>query len=321
MTRTSMGLWLGAFSLLCIAAALMLWHVASTRARRQATSAFIDHQLERNASHAHGAAHAQAPAEAHAPAAGAGARPRSVLPGWDALLLNAGVFPDMRLYLLLVIPAVCLLVVALLFGGPLSAVLAVLMYGVLVYFRLWTMGQKRLRKMAMQLPGFLDSLVRLVTIGSSLGSAFQSAVPSAEEPLKNVLERAAQLNRAGMELDTALRQVAKAYNFDPLFLIASVVGIGLRFGGRSDLVLDRMANFMRDLDQARQELVALSSETRMSAWILGLMPLGVASFIVVFNNDMFMSMWADPTGQNMLLGAVLLQLVGSFWLYRLAKGV
>jgi tight adherence protein B len=320
MTRTSMGLWLGAFSLLCIAAALMLWHVATTRARRQATSAFIDHQLERNASHAHGAAHAQA-AEVHAPAAGAGARPRSVLPGWDALLLNAGVFPDMRLYLLLVIPVVCLLVVALLFAGPLSAVLAVLMYGVLVYFRLWTMGQKRLRKMAMQLPGFLDSLVRLVTIGSSLGSAFQSAVPSAEEPLKNVLERAAQLNRAGMELDTALRQVAKAYNFSPLFLIASVVGIGLRFGGRSDLVLDRMANFMRDLDQARQELIALSSETRMSAWILGLMPLGVACFIVVFNNDMFMSMWADPTGQNMLLGAVLLQLVGSFWLYRLAKGV
>ncbi|QEI05646.1 type II secretion system F family protein [Pigmentiphaga aceris] len=320
MTRTSMGLWLGALSLLCVAAALMLWHVASNRARRQATSAFIDHQLERHASQAHGHAHAHVPADAPTPAA-SGARPRSVIPGWDALLLNAGVFPDMRLYLLLVMPAVCMVVLALGFAGPLSAGLALFLYCVLVYFRLWTMGQKRLRKMAVQLPGFLDSVVRLVTIGSSLGSAFQSAVPSAEEPLKNVLERAAQLNRAGMELDTALRQVAKVYNFPPLYLIASVIGIGLRFGGRSDLVLDRMANFMRDLDQARQELIALSSETRMSAWILGLMPLGVACFIVVFNNDMFMSMWADPSGQNMLLSAVGLQLVGSFWLYRLAKGV
>jgi tight adherence protein B len=310
MDRTMLSLWLGALSLLSMAAALMLWHVASNRARRQATTAFIDHQLERNA--------ASVPSEVRgAPAT----RPRSVLPGWDALLLNAGVFPDLRFYLLLITPLVCLVLVALTFGGLLSASLTVLLYVVLAYFRMWALGQKRLQKMAIQLPGFLDGLVRLVTIGNSLGSAFQAAVPAAEEPLKNVLERAAQLNRAGMELDAALRQVARAYDFPPLFLIASVVGIGLRFGGRSDLVLDRMANFMRDLHQARQELIALSSETRMSAWILGLMPLGVAAFIVVFNNDMFMGMWADPTGKNMLLGAVGLQLFGSFWLYRLAKGV
>jgi len=321
MTRTSLGLWLGALSLLCIVAALMLWHVASTRARRQATSAFIDHQLERSASHAH----AHDPAQGHGPGdprpAASSARTPSMVPGWDALLLNAGVSPNMRFYVLLLVPAVFLLVLTLGFAGPLSAVVALVLFVVLVYFRLWALGQRRLRKMAGQLPVFLDSLVRLVAIGSSLGSAFQSAVPSAEEPLRNVLERAAQLNRAGMDLDAALRQVAKAYGFSPLFLVASVVGIGLRFGGRSDLVLDRMANFMRDLDYARQELVALSSETRMSAWILGLMPLGVACFIVVFNNDMFMGMWRDPTGQQMLLGAVALQLLGSFWLYRLAKGV
>jgi tight adherence protein B len=310
MTRTMMGLWLGALSLLCVAGALMLWHVASTRARRQATTAFIDHQLERNAS--------SAPSEVRPMAA---ARPRSVLPRWDALLLNAGVFPNLRFYLILIVPAVMVVLLALIFAGPISAVVGLLLYLVLAYFRLWSLGQKRLQKMAMQLPGFLDGLVRLVTIGNSLGSAFQAAVPGLEEPLKQVLERAAQLNRAGMELDSALRQVARVYNFSALYLIASVVGIGLRFGGRSDLVLDRMANFMRDLHHARQELIALSSETRMSAWILGLMPVGVAAFIVVFNNDMFASMWNDPTGQHMLLGAVALQLFGSFWLYRLAKGV
>lgn len=249
------------------------------------------------------------------------ARRRSVLPGWDALLFNAGVFPDARFYLLLIVPFVCLVVLALALGGVLSAGAAALLYVMLAYFRFWMRGQKRLQKMAVQLPGFLDSVVRLVTIGNSLGSAFQAAVPGAESPLKDVLERAAQLNRAGMELDNALRQVARAYDFPPLFLIASVIGIGLRFGGRSDQVLDRMANFMRDLHAARQELIALSAETRLSAWILGLMPVCVAAFIVVFNNDMFMSMWVDPAGRHMLLGAVCLQAFGSFLLYRLAKGV
>ena len=310
MTPVTLGLWLGAMSLLCIVAALLLWHAANKRARRQATTAFIHHQLERNAT--------SAPSEVRTTAA---VRPRSVLPGWDALLFNAGLYPTARFYTFLILPLVCLSVLALALGGPLSAGAVVLLYVMLAYFRLWMLGQKRLQKMAVQLPGFLDSLVRLVTIGNSLGSAFQAAVPGAEEPLKSVMERAAQLNRAGMELDAALRQVARAYDFAPLFLIASVVGIGLRFGGRSDQVLDRMANFMRDLHQARQELIALSAETRMSAWIMGLMPVCVAAFIVVFNNDMFMSMWRDPSGRSMLFGAVGLQTFGSFWLYRLAKGV
>ena len=310
MNRMTLGLWLGALSLLCVAASLLLWHVASNRARRQATTAFIDHQLERNAS-----SHA---AEVRPVAT---VRARSVVPFWDALLVNAGMLPTTRFYIFLLTPLLLMVVSALAFGGVLSAGLVLLLYVVLVYFRLWSLGQKRLQKMARQLPAFLDGMVRLVTIGSSLGSAFQAAVPVAEAPLRDVLERAAQLNRAGLDLDDALRQVARAYDFPPLFLMASIVGIGLRFGGRSDQVLDRMANFMRDLEQARQELIALSAETRMSAWILGLMPVGVACFIVVFNNDMFVSTWADPAGQNMLMGAVGLQLFGSFLLYRLAKGV
>jgi len=78
---------------------------------------------------------------------------------------------------------------------------------------------------------------------------------------------------------------------------------------------------MRDLEQAHDELVAMSSETRMSAWVLGALPLMVAGFLVVFNNRFFMQMWEDPLGSKMLLGAVGLQVVGSFMLYRLAKSI
>ena len=51
-------------------------------------------------------------------------------------------------------------------------------------------------------------------------------------------------------------------------MVAAVVSIALRFGGRSDQVLERMAAFMRDVSQARSELSASSAEIRLSAWIL-----------------------------------------------------
>jgi tight adherence protein B len=240
---------------------------------------------------------------------------------WENLLLRAGVDAGPRYYAPIVLAVIILPLAALLFGGVLAACVMIILVLALSYFRLWYVASKRREKMVRQLPGFIDALVRLITIGNSLGSAFHTAVTSVDPPLFDVLERSNQLSRAGMELDASLFYVARLYRFKELELVAAVIGVALRFGGRSDMVLERMAGFMRDLQQAREELHALSAEIRLSAWILGLLPVFVAGFIVIFNNEMFMGMWDDPVGQNMLFGAVVLQIVGSYWLYRMAKSV
>lgn len=312
MTPTVLALCLGALALGCAAAALLTWQLSLARARHRAASAFVDQRLAREAGLS--APEAQTQAQRIA-------RPRTIIPAWDALLLGAGIFPDTRFYLLLVTPLVVGFLIAIVWGGALSAGAFTLLYVVGAYFFLWSKQQRRQRRMSQQLPGFIDAMVRLILVGNSLGSAFQSAVSSTDLPLREVLDRCSQQVSAGKELDEALRQGARTYRFNNLYLVASVIGVGIRFGGRSDQVLDRMANFMRDLQQAREELVAMSAETRLSAWILGLMPAGVGGFILMFNNDMFMSMWHDPTGRKMLLFGVGLQVVGCFLLYRLAKAV
>ncbi|MFS9531751.1 type II secretion system F family protein, partial [Klebsiella pneumoniae] len=57
-----------------------------------------------------------------------------------------------------------------------------------------------------------------------------------------------------------------------LVLLSSVLRLALRYGGRADIVMERTAAFMRDRQQAQRELFALSAETRLSAWIIGLLP-------------------------------------------------
>ena len=78
---------------------------------------------------------------------------------------------------------------------------------------------------------------------------------------------------------------------------------------------------MRDREQAQNELVALSAETRLSAWILALLPIGLGLFMMIFNDQLFSAMLEDPAGRNLLLGAAVLELIGAVWLYRLAKSV
>lgn len=301
---------LGALALVLASGAVLLWRHANSGARRAASSAFLDNQLKRGRE-----------AVEAAPFAEGGRAMRSGFSGWDRLLLLAGVRQSVGFYLRIAIPAVAGAVLAWVFLGPLSGVVSFIMLAVLTYFLLWLRADKRRRRMIAQLPAFLDNIVRLITIGNSMGAAFQTAAASTDQPLLEVVETAASLSRSAKELDAALVQVSRMYGLKELYMVAAVVSLAMRFGGRSDQVLERMAAFMRDVAQARNELTASSAEVRLSAWILALLPVGIAGFIMVANNKLFMGLWEDPLGFKMLLTAVVLQIGGCYWLYRMAKSI
>jgi tight adherence protein B len=251
----------------------------------------------------------------------AGKRPLAQLPGLESLLLRAGVTQHQRWVVMHVVGVALAGTIALVFGGWIAASAAVFMVIALSWFRLFYIISRRRVRIVRQLPGFLDALIRQVTVGTSLGSAFQQVAAQTPMPLGELVTRSAQLNRAGIEFDLAVKQIALMYKIDELYMIGAVIGVSTKYGGRTDQVLERIAAFIRDFEQAQEELVAMSAETRMSAWILGLLPLCVCGIIVVFNNNFYSTMLHDPTGVKMLTVAGGLQILGSFGLYRLAKSI
>lgn len=302
---------LGCLALVLAIGAVLLWRHADSGARRAASSSFLENQLNRGRD----ASSKPVPIFESARAV------RSGLPGWDRLLLLAGVRQSAGLYVRLAVPLVGLATLAWLTLGVVSGIVTLLLVAILEYFLLWLRADKRQRRMISQLPAFLDNIVRLITIGNSMGAAFQTASATTDEPLREVVEMAASLSRSAKELDAALVHVSRLYGLKELYMVAAVVSLAMRFGGRSDQVLERMAAFMRDVAQARNELSASSAEIRLSAWVLALLPVGIGGFIMLTNNDLFMNLWRDPAGFKMLVTAVGLQVVGSYWLYRMAKSI
>ena len=214
---------------------------------------------------------------------------------------------------------VVLTAIAALLGGWPAAAGSLLFLMLLAAFGLWLRLQKFRRQLVSQLPGFIDAMVRLITIGNSTQAAFQLAIATTQEPLRGHMDRSAALVRAGVDLDRAVHQTATNVRVEEMFLLASILGLGVRYGGRADLLLERVANFMRDREQAEHELIAMSAETRLSAWILGLLPLGVGSVLILTNPGFLLSMWNDETGRILIFSSIGLQLLGAFLLYRLAK--
>lgn len=317
-------------ALLLAAAGLLLWQWAKGRQARQATGRHLDQQI-----HASTATAAPLPiplrdlpgdglltgvttdpwldSDASAAAAAPVGLFEKALPEWLIGVIDA------RTATLGLAAIVALAALAGLFGGWIAALSALSLLVLLAVFAVWLRLQKFRRKMISQLPAYIDAMVRLITIGNSTQAAFQLAIATTEAPLRGQLERSASLVRAGMDLDRALHQTASNVRIEEMFLLASILGLGVRYGGRSDLLLERVGNFMRDREQAEHELLAMSSETRLSAWILGLLPVSVGAFFILTNPGYFLGMWNDGTGRMMVLSAGGFQLFGAALLYRLAK--
>ncbi|MBU9133107.1 type II secretion system F family protein [Burkholderia multivorans] len=329
-------LWVLAFAMLCVASGLMLWRHAETRRVRTDAKRFMDSRLEPGARAAAPAARPAAsgaaapsgaargtpqPAGAHGPAPGTfWSHGYAVAADYLTHLASRAGIADARGKALVALAVlVALAAIAASRGGPLAC-LAALACGISV-FCVWLASriQRRRLKIVRQIPSFLDGIVRLVTLGNSVPAAFQAALLTTEEPLRGCLDHVSRMLRGGVEIDRAMLHIAKIYRTEEFELVGSVLRLSVKYGGRADVMLERMAVFMRDLEQAERELTAMSAETRLSAFVLVMLPIAIASFVIMTNPQYLHGMWNDPSGQMLLVIAFLLQLFGSIWLYRMAR--
>ncbi|WP_025598545.1 type II secretion system F family protein [Burkholderia sp. WSM2230] len=237
-----------------------------------------------------------------------------------AATLNRAGLRDARASLAAVAAIVAILcLVAASQGGPLAAAVTLSGCAVFLYFVMSMRASRRRQAIVRQLPSFLDGIVRLITLGNSVPAAFQASLQTTEAPLRECLEHVSRMLRSGVEIDRALSHVAVLYGARELELVGAVLRLSVKYGGRADVMLDRMSSFMRDLEQAERELVAMSSETRLSSWVLGMLPIGIGGFLILTNPRYFGSMWFDPGGRQILYLAFALQLTGAYLLYRLAR--
>ncbi|KWF01087.1 type II secretion system F family protein [Burkholderia pseudomultivorans] len=323
-------IWVLVVAMLCAASALMLWRHAETRRVRTDAKRFIDSRLEPGARTATPAAR---------PVASSGAR--TALPSgdrrnvaskefWthlyavareylDNLVSRAGIEGARGKSVVALVTLVAIAAIAGAHGGVLAC-FAALACGSAI-FGVWLASriQRRRLKIVRQIPSFLDGIVRLVTLGNSVPAAFQSALQTTEEPLRGCLDHVSRMLRTGVEIDRAMLHIAKIYRTKEFELLGSVLRLSVKYGGRADVMLERMAIFMRDLEQAERELTAMSAETRLSAFVLMMLPIAIGSFVVMTNPKYLQGMWNDPSGRVLLTFAFLAQLAGSVWLYRMAR--
>lgn len=181
--------------------------------------------------------------------------------------------------------------------------------------------QQRVQRMVEQLPQLLDHSVRSLKSGRTLADAVLGGVESVENPLKDAMGRVQRNVRMGISLPDSVSDFAEFYEQDEFRLFALGLKVNHRYGGNASELLENLINMIREREQGARQLKAMTGETRMTAYVLGGLPVLIVGYFMVVNPGYLMTMWNDGTGRMMLFTALAMDLGGTFIMWRMLRSV
>ncbi|WDU61683.1 type II secretion system F family protein [Pseudomonas poae] len=181
--------------------------------------------------------------------------------------------------------------------------------------------QQRVRRMVEQLPQLLDHSVRSLKSGRTLADAVLGGIESVENPLKEAMGRVQRNVRMGVSLPDSASDFAEFYEQDEFRLFALGLKVNHRYGGNASELLENLIKMIREREQGARQLKAMTGETRMTAYVLGGLPILMVGYFIMVNPGYLMTMWNDETGRNMLFGATAMDLAGTFAMWRMLRSI
>jgi len=195
--------------------------------------------------------------------------------------------------------------------GPLGALgaLVVVPYGVRRLIR------GRIRRMrqafADQLPDNLEVLASALRAGHSLVGALTVVADDAAEPSKGEYRRVIAEERLGVPLEDALNVAVTRTHSQDLEQVALIARLSREMGSNSAEVLDRVVENVRGKMELRRLVKTLTTQGRMSRWVLSALPAGFVLIISVIDPGYMHPLFHELAGQIILVIATILVVLGS----------
>jgi tight adherence protein B len=168
----------------------------------------------------------------------------------------------------------------------------------------------RLRKFEEQFPDCLEFISRSMRAGHAFSVSLDLVHREFNDPLASEFRRAFEEQNLGQPLEIVLRKLARRMPSMDVQFFASAVLMQKRTGGNLAELLDGLAQLIRQRFKLRARVRAISAMGLMSGRVLAAIPLVVAALMVLVNRPYVRFFVDDPVGNQLLAGAIGLQLFG-----------
>ncbi|CAN7217690.1 type II secretion system F family protein [Duganella sp. LjRoot269] len=239
----------------------------------------------------------------------------------DRLLLQAGVRWTVSQFLCssLAMLAVGLMLPAMLGMPALAAMATPVLALMLPSMLLMRTRHARLLKLEEQLPEAADFIGRALRAGHSFANVLQMVGEEMPDPIAGEFKFAYEEINYGVPMNEALHNLALRVPLTDLRYLVIAVLIQRESGGNLAEVLGNISRLIRARLRLLAQVRVMSAEGRMSAWILGLLPLGVMGLMVVANPAYVRVLWTDPVGIRLMWYAGAMAAAGVLWMRKLIR--
>ena len=202
----------------------------------------------------------------------------------------------------------------LVLSGWVFALVLMLVVPLLAKIVLGFLAGRRRAAFSDQLDNTLQLLAGSLRAGHSLLRAVDAVSREAEPPTTEEFARRLNETRVGRELGDSLDATAARMASDDFGWVAQAIAIHRDVGGDLSEVLDTVAHTIRERNQIRRQVKALSAEGRLSGIVLMLLPVGVAGFLMLTNPSYLGRLTESVLGWALIGTALVLITVGGLWL-------
>jgi tight adherence protein B len=182
------------------------------------------------------------------------------------------------------------------------------------------LGQKakrRKKKFMLQLPDALALLAGTLKAGYSFMQGVEAVSHEVEEPMGSELRRVVTEAQLGRPLDEALDASAERMESPDFAWAVMAVRIQREAGGNLSELLMTVAETMTARQRLRGEVAALTAEGRISAIVLGILPVGLGAILFALNPVYMNGLLTDTIGRVLLGVACVSALIGFAWMKKI----
>ncbi len=176
--------------------------------------------------------------------------------------------------------------------------------------------KKRLRTRAFlaQLPDVLQLMSGSLSAGYSLPQAVDAVVRQGNEPVATEFNKALVEARIGAPIEDALDDVGTRMGSVDFGWVVMAIRIQRDVGGNLSEILSTVAATLRERERLRRQVQVLSAEGKLSAYILGGLPVAFGFYLLLTRPEYLKPLVTDPIGFILLGGMAMLMTVGSLWM-------
>lgn len=195
----------------------------------------------------------------------------------------------------------------------------ILIGGSLPFLYLSHLKRKRIGKFKRQLPEALDLMSRALKAGHAFTNGMKLAADEFDDPLGPEFAEALDEINFGISVPDALRNMTKRIDCSEIRYFVVGVILQRETGGNLSELMGILSYLIREKFKFEGKVRTLSAEGRLSAVILIALPFFIAGYLQFQNPKYLATLFMDPIGKVMIIGAAIMMIIGIFVMKKMVK--